>query len=230
MRDDEMTGNKRERGRERERGEHTKPRGRIAVCLHPQWQIVKGARIGHVAGPAGHVGDLVGQGEPGTVLLVGRGMGRWFDCMTLNDQRIQINHLLVVVQELKHHFARHARRQRRDACEDGSGHDGQIIQIRGCEYEGDRIGDMALRQRRERCTTQHKLVRALGQETREPASGKMPKAYGLHVLRIGGAVIRGWMILYYLYIWHADVVSPLQHGVAFRGEQFTILAWMLIIL
>lgn len=46
--------------------------------------------------------------------FVGRSVARGLDRMVLNDQRIQLDHLIVIVQHRNSDIARHRRRQRRN--------------------------------------------------------------------------------------------------------------------
>lgn len=63
---------------------------------------------------------LTGEGIPGAVELFCRGVARRRADMALDDERVQVDHLDMVVQRLQHGVAGDARRQRRDGGEDGS--------------------------------------------------------------------------------------------------------------
>lgn len=64
-------------------------------------EVVEGCCVGDVAGgkAAGEVGHLVGEGVPHAgEFLVGRVAGRR-DAVTFLDERVEVNHLDVVVEE-----------------------------------------------------------------------------------------------------------------------------------
>lgn len=73
--------------------------GCIAVRLDAVREVVEGGGIGNLAGheTAGKIGDLVGQAPPHAAGLLVGGMRRRRDGMSLDDQRIQVDHLLVVM-------------------------------------------------------------------------------------------------------------------------------------
>lgn len=90
--------------------------GGVAVGLDAVGQVVEGGGVGDVSGDdaAGQVRDLVRHAPPGAALLLGRRVRRRRDRVPLDHQRVQVDHLHVVVQERDDGRARHARRQRRD--------------------------------------------------------------------------------------------------------------------
>lgn len=89
--------------------------GGIAMGLHTIRQIIKSGRVGDVAGDdaSGKIRDLVCHAPPHAPLLLGRRVRRRRDRVPLDHQRVQVDHLHVVVQELDYDFPRDARRQRR---------------------------------------------------------------------------------------------------------------------
>lgn len=93
--------------------------GCVAVRLDAVGEVVEGGGIRNLAGheTAGKIGDLVGQAPPYAAGLLVGGMRRRRDGMALDDQRIQVDHLLVVMQEFDDDLAGDARRQRRDGRE-----------------------------------------------------------------------------------------------------------------
>lgn len=93
--------------------------GCVAVRLDAVGEVVEGGGILNLAGheTARKIGDLISQAPPYAAgLLVGRMRGRR-DGMPLDDQRIQVDHLLVVMQEFDDDLAWGARGQRRDGRE-----------------------------------------------------------------------------------------------------------------
>lgn len=82
-------------------------------------QVMKSSRVGDISGDdaAGQIRDLVGHAPPGAAALLGGGVRRRVDGVPLDDQRVQVDHLHVVVQEVDDDLARDARRQRRDGRE-----------------------------------------------------------------------------------------------------------------
>lgn len=103
-------------------GGHTQPRRRIAVRLQPVGHVAKRARVRDVAREqvAGKVRDLVGKRVPDAGLLLGLGVGRRRDGVPLLDQRVEVDHLEVVVEEGDDDIARQAGRQGGDGCEGGA--------------------------------------------------------------------------------------------------------------
>ncbi len=82
-------------------------------------QVVKGGGIFNLAGheAAGEVRNLIRQTPPHAAGLFLGSVRGWRDGVPLDDQRIQVDHLLVVVQEVDDDLARDARGQGRDGCE-----------------------------------------------------------------------------------------------------------------
>lgn len=107
-----------------------------AMRLDAVGQVVEGARVrdvarGHLAAVAGPVGagevvDAVRERVPHAVALVGVGVGRRLNGVPLDDERVQVDHVDVAVEEVEDHLAGHARRQRAYGREDGSLGHGRI--------------------------------------------------------------------------------------------------------
>ena len=94
--------------------------GRVAVRLQAPGQVVERAGVGDVAADEvrpGQVGDLVGDGVPDAVALLGLGAGGRRDGVALDDERVEVDHLGVVVEELEGHGAGDAHGEGRDARE-----------------------------------------------------------------------------------------------------------------
>lgn len=104
------------------RGRHTQTRRRIAVRLHPVGHVAKRARVRNIARQqvAREVRDLVGERVPDAGLLLGLGVGRRRDGVPLLDQRVEVDHLEVVVEEGDDDITRQAGRQGGDSCEGGA--------------------------------------------------------------------------------------------------------------
>ncbi|KAK5625389.1 hypothetical protein RRF57_001105 [Xylaria bambusicola] len=83
-------------------------------------------------------------------------MWGWWDGVTLDNQRIQIDHLLMVVQEVNDDLARNARGQRRDGRECRSLRHGSAVVLRSLFFDfatRDREGCIFAAQRRARSGT-----------------------------------------------------------------------------
>lgn len=83
------------------------PHGRVAVRLQALGDVVEGAGVGDLArhDAAGQVGDLVREGVPHALLLLGQGVRRRRDGVALDDERVEVDHLEVVVEEVEDGFA-----------------------------------------------------------------------------------------------------------------------------
>lgn len=91
--------------------------GGVAVRLQAVGPVLERGRVRQVRLDARHVADLVRHAPPDAVRLVGGRVRRRRDRVPLDHQRVQADHLGVVVQEVEHHLARDPRRQRRDGRE-----------------------------------------------------------------------------------------------------------------
>lgn len=80
----------------------------VAVRLQPVGYVVECTCVGDVAvgQSAREIGDPVCQGPPRAVVLFWCGVGRRFDGMSLLDERVEIYHLLMVVEEVDDHLPR----------------------------------------------------------------------------------------------------------------------------
>jgi hypothetical protein len=84
----------------------------IAMGLQAVGEVMECTGVGDLAGhdAAGQVGDLIGERVPGAIALVGRRMVWRNDGMALLDERVQVNHLDMVVEERDGRLSRNARR------------------------------------------------------------------------------------------------------------------------
>lgn len=78
------------------------------------------ASICDIAGHPRQIRDLVGQRKPLAMKLINRGMRRRRDWVSFLDQRVQVNHLLVIMEEVEDDLPRNTRWKRRNSGEDGT--------------------------------------------------------------------------------------------------------------
>lgn len=115
------------------------------MCLNSCWQVVEGACVRHIAGHAGQIRDLVGQRVPLAPKLVRRRVWWWRDRVALFDQGVQIDHLLMVMEEIEHDLPRDARGQGCDGGENGSLRHGVMrVSDRDTQGGGDRNAKLLL--------------------------------------------------------------------------------------
>lgn len=91
--------------------------------------VVEGAGVGDLArhDAAGQVGDLVREGVPHALLLLGQGVRRRRDGVPLDDERVEVDHLEVVVEEVEDGFAGEGGGEGGYGCECCSTHDGRWV-------------------------------------------------------------------------------------------------------
>lgn len=77
--------------------------------LYAIHQIMECAGISDIAGHPRQIGYLVGQRVPLAAELIHRSMRRRWDRVALLDERVEIYHLLMIVEEIENDFPRHTR-------------------------------------------------------------------------------------------------------------------------
>ena len=84
------------------------------MCLQAVRQCFEDACVSDlsVGEATREIGDLVGDREPHAVLFICWSVGRSWDDVPFNDQRIQVDHLGEVVEKVDHHLPGDAGRQR----------------------------------------------------------------------------------------------------------------------
>lgn len=90
--------------------------------LNPIGQVVEGAGVRDVARhfTAGEVVNFVSERVPHATALLGAGVRGDVDGVAFNDERVEVDEFGVVVEEVEDDFARDARGQRADGCENGA--------------------------------------------------------------------------------------------------------------
>lgn len=92
--------------------------GRVAVRPDAVVHVLEGGRVREVRLDAGQVADLVPQAPPHALALLLRAVrGRRGERVPLDHQRVQVDHALVVVEEVYHGLPADVRRERRDGGE-----------------------------------------------------------------------------------------------------------------
>jgi hypothetical protein len=100
------------------------------MSLNTEWQVVESAGVRDISrhDAAWQVRDLVSERVPDAATLLGLSISRRLNDVAFLDQRVEINHLEVVVEEFDGRLARHIGWQRADVGEDGSlKHDGRWL-------------------------------------------------------------------------------------------------------
>lgn len=98
------------------------PHGRITVGLQPIAEIVETGAIGDFARvhTAGQILDFVGHGVPNAMKFLGGSLCRRFDRMTFFDQRVQIDHLDMIMETLQNNLSCYSGRKASKRGEYGS--------------------------------------------------------------------------------------------------------------
>ena len=89
------------------------------MCLHAVGEVVEGAGVGEITFEARQIRNLVRDGVPDAVVLVGGCMFRGRDLVALCNQGVHIDHCLMVLQEADGGFAGGVVGEGTDACPGG---------------------------------------------------------------------------------------------------------------